>query len=558
MAVKHKSIFVFSLVIVAMFCVLGIFARPMPFDEYGFYNAVAGQGFVNANISSYLGWTGRVLNTFLMYTCALFRLENVQPYLPFITVITYILAAFSLIGALFPSLTSRAKVSLSFLACAMTLCFTFSLHETFYWLPGMPYFWAGTLIILATSLAVKAFRGSRSSFILCMIILFLNGTNLEQACVYQGIAAFLVMIFFMLRGERKRALMAGAFWLASVAGFCTIYFAPGTSVRMEKMNVIAPHPSVIKQFLRGFVSAFSLGVLNTFQFFAKPIIYTVIFFMPMIAEKVPAVDERLSRKARVWHIVAVMFIIAMFMQYMMGFIGGGGLPPRGVSLSLWLLAFTWVMFWVFVYRGSLVQSVKFRNFCAKSRWLILIVSVLISANFRECVSAFRTAPDYYAEWQTRIDMILSQREKGITNLRVPPLKTKPALIFSDIDPNAEWSWPLFARYYGAEEIHLVPEELAGNPDDVAKLMSANLEPYAKLAEKGDTEAMMIIGHYLNPRVPDGNPETKNADEALRWYTLGSEAGDSQCMKNRSRLLMTRNFLQAVYCQVMYHIMITRL
>ena len=556
---RCRRILIFSAAVTALFCVLGLFCKPYPADEYYFYNSIAGEGFIQAQISSYVGWTGRVLNTFLMYICASFRLEEIQPVLPFISVITYILAVFSLLSTLIPDIKAGEKLSLSFLACALTLCFIYSLHETFYWIAGMPYFWSGTLIILALSLAVKAFRGSVLSFVLCITVLFLNGTILEQTCVFEGIIAFLAVLLFTCRREKSLAFKAGAFWLASVAGFCVMYFAPGTSVRMMAVNQNI-QLSFIAKMVNGFIHAFSVGVLNTLQFFAKPLVYAVILFIPANAEKVPPADDKLSRRLRAWHIAAAMFVIGAFMQFMMGVISDGSLPERGVSLSLWLMGFTWIMLWVFIYRGKLAHSEGFRKFCVKFRWPVLILSVVVSANFIECVSALRIAAKYAGEWEARIGTILSQREKGITMLRVPRLKTKPELIFEDIPPsmNPPNKGTEFARYYGAESIYLVPDELSGDAEAEAKLMSWDLEPYGKLAENGDVDAMLMIGDYRNPRVPGGKPEAKNLDEALKWYTMGAEAGNVRCMAYLPRFLLRENFWSALYWQIKSRILMIRL
>ena len=543
---KCRRILFFSAIVVAMFCVLGLFARPYPRDEYAYHEMMEKYGTFQAIGYQYNNLNGRVTNHFLMDICTSFPLEKVQPFMPFITVITYILAAFSLIGTLIPTLKFCEKFSLSSLFCALTLCFTYSLNETFYWMPGMPYFWSTTLIVFALSLALKAFKGSMAAFWGCVIVLFLNGTMLEQPCVYQGIVAFLAMVYFFLRGERKKGLMAGAFWLVSIAAFCILYFAPGTAVRMGM-----PIP-LVRRLLRAFVVACSAGVLNTFQFFAKPLIYSVIFFLPVIASKIPQADEKLSRRLRVWHIVAVMFAISMFMQYMMGVIGGGGGADRVVSLTMWLMGFTWMMLWVSMYRGKIINSEAFRKICAKLRWPVLIISVLVSANFTECVSALRIAPQFAQEWEARIASMLSQRNKGIMNLQVPPLNAKPGLIFVDISPIREWAGRSFAQYYGAENVVLVPNELSANPEDVRKLMSGDLSPYAKLAENGDLDAMWLMWHEENPG------KASNSEEALQWYRRGAEAGHPLHMKIMARRLLNKDLFSAVYWQIRAYIKLTRL
>lgn len=552
---KHsKSVFVFSVLIIVMFCTLGFFSRPYPFDEFGFYNRLAKEGFIQAQITMYTNWSGRIFNSFIVFSSVFFRLETIQPFIALTVTLTYALACLFLVSAIFPALTLFVKLSLSLMACALTLCFTYSLYETFYWLPGAPYFLSQTLILFALGLALKAFKGSRSSFIICVIVLFLNAMNLEQPCVFQGIIAFLAMIFFSVRGNKKCALMCGAFWLVSVAGFCVVYFSPGTAVRMSWMSQAN---SIFSKILGGFISAFSMGFLNTFQFFAKPLLYAVLFFLPATAAKIPPADEKLSRSLKSWHIVASMFFISMFMQFMMGVISSGtsGLPERGVSLSMWLMYFTWNILWVFFYRGKLISSEGFRNFCAKFRWPALILSVLISANFRDCVMDLRIAPQYAAEYDGNVNMILEQRKDGITELHIPSLKNRPALI-SDFDPSMTWAYSSIAQYYGAENLYVVPHELFGDSEAVKKLESGDLEPLEKLAVNGDINSMLYLGTSRDPYM-SGGPNT-NAQEAEKWYKMGSEKGERRCMRRIARVMLKRNFPEAVCWLLKYHIFTTRL
>ena len=555
---KSKSIFVFSLVIVAMFCVLGWFSRPYPADEYFFSWETGQKGIIQSVISQYNNTNGRLTNHFMMDFFTSLPLESIYPFMASLNSLTYILACLSLVSALFPTIALGAKLSLSFLMCAMTLCFTFSLHDTFYWLAGMPYFWSGTLIILALSLAVRALRGSGLSFILCMAVLFLNGTLLEQPSVFQGVIAFLAMLLFAARGDKKRAGMAGIFWLMSVTAFCVMYFAPGNAARMA--SKVMGSQSAISRILGGFVPAFSVGILNTLQFFAKPVIYAVIFFLPAIARKIPPADEKLSLRLKAWHIVAAMFAVSMFMQFMMGVITAGksGLPERGVSLSLWMMYFTWNILWIYFYRGRLIHSEGFRNFCAKFRWPVLILSVLVSANFRECVSALRTAPEYAADYAGRIETILAQRAEGMTVLRVPRLKVKTELIFADVDESEEWTGTGLARYYGAEKLYIVPDELAGDSEAVRKLMSADIEPLSVMAEKGDTASMFYLGSSNDIYINRNRPGKGNADASEKWYRMGAERGEPRCMRRLSRVIMNKNLPEAVYWLTKYHIVTTRL
>lgn len=550
---KYKGIFVFSAVIIVMFCALGWFSRPYPADEFAFHNTTAEKGIIGAVIHQYNHENGRIVNHIFMDVFA-GSMEKTYPFMASINSLAYILVCFSLAGALFPALAFGAKLSLSFLACALTLCFTYSLNESFYWLAGMPYFLSGTLLLLVLSLAIRAFRGSRLSFILCIASLFLSGTIHEQPCVFQGVIAFVAMIFFMVRGNRKYALMSCVLWLMSIAVFCSVYFSPGSISRMNAAvkGSMGSH-STISQLLAAFIPTFSQGILNTIKFFSKPLLYVVLFFLPAIADKVPPADEKLSRSLKAWHIVAVMFAINMFMEYMIGVITGWSLPERGISLSMWMMYVVWNILWVFFYRGKLIHSEGFRNFCAKYRWPLLILSVLVSYNFINCVKELRIAPEYAREFDARSEMLFAQGRNGVRELTAPRIKTRPELMFWEIKMATDNKQ--IARYYGGDTLYLVPEELSGDAEAVKKLKAGNLEPLEVLADNGDTESMRMLGVYWDPRGSNKNPD---ADKAAKYYKMGAENGDYRCMKSVSRLLLRRNFLEAVYWLLRHHIATTRL
>lgn len=278
--------------------------------------------------------------------------------------------------------------------------------------------------------------------------------------------------------------------------------------------------------------------------------------MPAIAAKIPPFDEKLSRRVRVWHIVAAVLAVSVLMELMCGFASAGwGLPERGTSLNLWLMYFTWNVLWVFFYRQEWIFSDKFRSFCAKWRWIFLVVSVLISANFIDCIRDLRIAPDYADEWDNRHTMMTAQAEKGEKAIIAPLLKNKPRLMFwKDIallKDNEN-----IAHYYGAEEVRVIPGEISGDAEAVREILAGNVAPLGKLAENGDTDIALFLGRYRDFR---GNVEKEAlyADEAIKWYTIASEGGNIDAMKSLSRLLLPRNFMKSAYWLGKYTLLMTR-
>ena len=98
-----------------------------------------------------------------------------------------------------------------------------------------------------------------------------------------------------------------------------------------------------------------------------------------------------------------------------------------------------------------------------------------------------------------------------------------------------------ANYFGAESLNIIPEELAGNPEAVKKLMAGDLEPFSLLAEKGDLDAARTMGLYRDPVRNPGNKEAWNIADAEKWYRIGAEMGDPLCMRPLSKILLTKDF-----------------
>ncbi len=106
-----------------MFCILGAFSRPYPLDEFVYHNGATERGIIGAIARQYQ-WTGRIVNHILINFFASFPLEKIYPFMALFNSVVYTSACFILAATFFPALALSAKLSLSLLACALTLCFT--------------------------------------------------------------------------------------------------------------------------------------------------------------------------------------------------------------------------------------------------------------------------------------------------------------------------------------------------------------------------------------------------------------------------------------------------
>lgn len=161
----YLPVMLFLSIYIIMFCVLGLYNWPYPGDDFGFAAILKQNGFLKALTLTYNTWTGRIMNVFLIDLCVLFPLETFYPFLAIINVLTYMIAVYILVGTIRPGISISTRMLLTLLIMSSTLAFTYSLHETFYWLAGSPYFWCTSLMLISLAWAIKSIKGGGDIFI---------------------------------------------------------------------------------------------------------------------------------------------------------------------------------------------------------------------------------------------------------------------------------------------------------------------------------------------------------------------------------------------------------
>ncbi len=540
---------------IILFSTLGLYNYPMPGDDFDFAMNVAKNGFWKAQYLMYTGWSGRIINTFLVDLFASLPLETIYPFLATITTLTYITSIYVLVKTIKPDISLREGILLSLIGTASTLAFTYSLRETFYWLAGSPYFWCTSLMLLTLAFAIKSLRGERIYFYLCVVFILINGTNLEQPAIFQGIIAFIAMIYYLYMKDRRRAAITCVFWLVSILAFLVIFLAPGTSARMSSVEGAQ---SIVSRTIRGVAIAGVHGFFTAIKFFVKPIIYAFLFFLPLFNGKISSFNKNINLKA--WHIVIITSLIAPTMQFLQSWSMGTGFPDRAVSLTLWSMGFVWCVLWTFCYSGRITQSPSFIACSNKYRWLALCAALLVSSNFLDVVSALKTAPAYKAEQEARREYILSQRDSGVLDIIVPKLKNKPALIYSDMGIIVTGDQ---AEYYGVKSIMALPEAMIGDKNAIEELREDSLVPLVKYAEEGDAELQYLLGWHSDPIYKSPQGLNMSLDEAEKWDLMGAKNGHAKCMRALSRVIYSKDksingILRAMYWLTRYQLATIRL
>ena len=445
-------------------------------------------------------------------------------FFPTVTLLCYLLSTYCFIATVYPQKSLAKKSFCALLLTSVTLAVMPFLNETLYWLVGMAHFWAASLLLVAFALAIKAIRDrSNIALAVCLLLFFLNGTLLEQPCVFQGVIAFLMTLYFLSSRNKRGALIMGLCLLASTAAFVTVFISPATASRMGPMKDLP----FLRHLIRALVVAVGFGAFTILKFFMKPVVYVFLLFLPSIAQSTPAFDEKLASRVRAWHIVFATALIAPLMQAITGWAIGVGQPGRGEGFLIWMMGTVWVLLWSFCYRGKLsrIQSPRLCSW----RWGGLLLCLLISFNFLDLIGDSKTALLFESENIAREASITRQKTQGKGDIVIPSWEMRPNLLyFWDLEP-----WPedykntFFAHVHGIKKVFVLPRALCQDDSALIRFMGGDPKPLEEIAERGDSNTQVTVGELYDSNRGRGYMEgvVKDDEEAVRWYTKAASLGN---------------------------------
>jgi hypothetical protein len=303
-----------------------------------------------------------------------------------------------------------------------------------------------------------------------------------------------------------------------------MFFSPGTAVRMSKSISFRFQVQSIQTL--GVLGAF--GGITVFKFFTKPIVYLAILYSPVIAMYVKPFDKALSERLKVWHIVALVVLIALFQQALSVVAVGSGFSPRAEGLALWIMGVAWFFLWSFGYRNEAVFE-KIRSLrIYQWRGVLLALCLILNSNFLSLIQDLRIAPLYAAEHRNRESFILEQKEKGETDIIVPLLSVKPGLLFlSDLHPIKN---EVYSEVMGVNSIKALPLEVLSDKRQTEKFLNGDVEVLASIP---DPTIEHIVAELYDPRCPGIDTVKKDYSEASRWYKKAAENGDNRAQRTLS-------------------------
>lgn len=546
---------IFSTCYIALFIWLGFYQWPQG-DDWVFALNVQRQGqslfeFVG---NAYMGWSARIVQFTLMWLLLQLPINYYGLYVLF-SILLYILAAYFLVNTLCYDFKLKLKILLTLIIVSVMLGTTEAINETLYWLAAMHYIWSEAFLIFAFALALRALNGSKISFILCLIILFIDGITLEQPVIFSGVISFLAALYYLYKGERQKFLICAAFWFACIAGFLVMYLAPGTAHRMmserkNANNFDLSRGAFILSMLR---VIFLYGTVTVCKFFVKPIIYIFILFLPCIAENLK-INFKFRLKA--WQIILLVILTAFFNQAICAFAAGFHLAPRAETFALWTMLALWFSLFGFCYRNEKILS-RIKNLkIFKLRYILLIICLLAMPNFVNGLRDLKIAPAYRAANEYNAKIVLENKQNGNEDVAVPFVTQRPWLLFyGDLSASKadNWANKSFANYYGVQSAFPVPYAIHKDQDKIKKYLDGDA---SLLNPDSETNALFIYDMALmfDAQATQTNLP-KDTPKAIELYNKAAHLGHNQSNRALARLYLTnpeyKNYFKAAYWLARY-------
>ncbi|MBQ7594512.1 MAG: hypothetical protein IJU48_09195 [Synergistaceae bacterium] len=350
--------------------------------------------------------------------------------------------------------------------------------------------------------------------------------TLETTSIFLVAVTFFFTIY-CFTADRKNLSIALTFFIVSVIAFLIFYFAPATTKRMLKL------PFLTHLFRALLVSA-AFGFFTVLKFFVKPVIYVFLLFLPEIARLTPT-DKFLSKRLKAWHIVSAVILVALMNQFVGGWAQGAGLEFRGESLAIWMMGAVWIFLWAFFYRGKLSQPGTSKIYSFK--WVLLIISLLVSSNFIGAVHDFGIREEYRAEYETLLKVSKKQINAGVKDVYVPITELSPKILnqapWRQI-PSAHFANIQYSEYYKLNSFTALPQSMLDDEAAMSRWREGDVQDFLKAAE-GREYLSFLAGEMYDKNFRGIPSVPKDDDKAIEWYTKAYELGNVQSCRRLTRI-----------------------
>lgn len=270
-------------------------------DDYAFYNNVwtGHEKFSLLRIYErctefYLTWTGRYLSTFVNYIFLYFpkwvyNIANTSVYLGLVYLIYKMTKK--------DETTKEAKKQNIFLVITifcLTWLLTPAVGQVMFWQIGsVIYLWMYFLVALLIYYYTMMLRGKNKTKdnILNMVLIFIlglaAGNGFETNSLVLLMYLFLTLVYEKFIKKNKLTKVAIVGFIGSFIGFCTNFFSPGNSVRMDSMEVAG---GLVEKIFYGLGPWFYNGIFRSKMFITLTILLLV--YIMYILSKRKNIDQK--------------------------------------------------------------------------------------------------------------------------------------------------------------------------------------------------------------------------------------------------------------------------
>ena len=447
---------------------LGSFSRYMA-DDYTIATMAKARGLFGAQVSWYLGWTGRFSFNFVATLLGLIGPVTTR-FLPALLLTLWIGAtAWAIIQLHSSSVRSRWTRAVLFagLIIFATLETAPNVVESVYWQTGaLVYIAPLVLLSLYVGIVIRFVRGThqRSSFYAAGILMFVAGGFSDAYIVLQSCGLILALIAVEIFAPQHLKRAVRAFLLISLLGsllaLAVVAIAPGNSARQAYF----PNHLGLPQIL-------SLTLVYSLRFIAKlmlthPVVLSLLLGLPFLM----VLRDKSGGDTPVWNRQLCIRLLLLFPPAIFVLIACCSAPSfYGMSVMLperarILLSLTFVCGTVVWSRAAgefLLTKLRYdmkQMIRTGSALLLMLMIVAPLVSFISTLGMREQARAYAADWDRQDIELRAARQKGINDVAVQQigdfqwrLGKGPSDLHLRTDPGF-WIKRGTAEYYGLSSV----------------------------------------------------------------------------------------------------------
>lgn len=423
------------LALLSLLLALGLYAHPTS-DDFDYAYVAREQGILGGVIRFYQNWSGRYASAAI--TLAFGRWADLAQSYWMVTaasLLTLYAAFLYAVRALCRLLGIGRPLVLAHLAFLFYVLFIPRLDTAFYWLAGAATYQAGNaLFLLFVGVWADYFGGPatqtrdlRFGLILAALAALIAGMNETIMLVTVGLSTLMAVVVLRLRGPRIGVWLPPLIVILVLGAIAA--FAPGHEVRMGIIGEVgneSPGRSLLISVFHALVTALKL-VLFALVFLQ------IGFVRTLLAEGLARFDGILGRLSAADRILLALAFIGLLVLlfFPAAWAKGAEAPGRVQSISVLLGAL------VLIPTMAALQS-AFGDRLYPSRMSIRrlvstgsLIALLAVSNVPKIARDIPRLQTFHAEKLARYALIREAQARELTQLSLPPLRTRMKVLYSE-------------------------------------------------------------------------------------------------------------------------------